>query len=217
MITQDRQQTFAKIQQHVLIAVIRADSPQQAVDTAKALCEGGVLGIEIALTTPNGIEAIEQAARELGDDAVVGAGTVMDAESARRVIDAGGAFVFAPNVNAEVIAAVNQRDRVIVPGALTPTEIAYAWSLGVDMVKLFPANHFGPKYIKDIHGPLPDVKITPTGGVNLDTIKGWLDAGAAALGVGSALVKKDLMRNNDFGGLTDLARRFTDAVAQARN
>jgi 2-dehydro-3-deoxyphosphogluconate aldolase/(4S)-4-hydroxy-2-oxoglutarate aldolase len=105
----------------------------------------------------------------------------------------------------------------MVPGALTPTEIAAAWAAGVDMVKLFPANHFGPKYIKDIHGPMPDVKITPTGGVDLTTIKAWLDAGAAALGVGSALVKKDLMRAGDWAGLTALARQYTVAVAAARS
>ncbi|QNN25490.1 bifunctional 4-hydroxy-2-oxoglutarate aldolase/2-dehydro-3-deoxy-phosphogluconate aldolase [Planctomycetales bacterium ZRK34] len=212
----DRQQTFEKIQQHVLVAVIRGDSPQQAVDTAKALLEGGVMGLEIALTTPGGVKAIEQAVREIGDQGIVGAGTVMDADSAKAVIDAGAAFVFAPNVNLDVIAAVNERDRVMVPGALTPTEIATAWAAGVDMVKLFPANHFGPKYIKDIHGPMPDVKITPTGGVDLTTIKAWLDAGAAALGVGSALVKKDLMRAGDWAGLTELARKYTQAVAEAR-
>lgn len=216
MITMDRQQTFEKIQQHVLVAVIRGDSPQQAVDTAKALLEGGVMGLEIALTTPGGVKAIEQAVREIGDEGIVGAGTVMDADSAKAVIDAGAAFVFAPNVNLDVIAAVNERDRVMVPGALTPTEIATAWAAGVDMVKLFPANHFGPKYIKDIHGPMPDVKITPTGGVDLTTIKAWLDAGAAALGVGSALVKKDLMRAGDWAGLTELARKYTQAVSEAR-
>jgi 2-dehydro-3-deoxyphosphogluconate aldolase/(4S)-4-hydroxy-2-oxoglutarate aldolase len=175
------------------------------------------MGLEIALTTPGGVKAIEQAVREIGDDGIVGAGTVMDAESARAVINAGAAFVFAPNVNLEVIAAVNELDRVMVPGALTPTEIAAAWAAGVDMVKLFPANHFGPKYIKDIHGPMPDVKITPTGGVDLTTIKAWLDAGAAALGVGSALVKKDLMRAGDWAGLTALARQYTVAVAAARS
>lgn len=216
MITMDRQQTFEKIQQHVLVAVIRGESAQQAVDTAKALRDGGVMGLEIALTTPGGVKAIEQAVRELGDEAIVGAGTVMDADSARAVVDAGAAFVFAPNVNFEVVAAVNELDRVMVPGALTPTEIAAAWAAGVDMVKLFPANHFGPRYIKDIHGPMPAVKLTPTGGVDLTTIKAWLDAGAAALGVGSALVKKDLMRAGDWAGLTDLARQYTRAVADAR-
>lgn len=217
MTTMDRAQTLEQIQQNVLVAVIRGDSAQQAVDTAKALLDGGVRGLEIAMTTPDGVKAIEIAARELGNDAIVGAGTVLDAQTARDVIHAGAAFVFAPNVNFDVIETVKSLDRVMVPGALTPSEIAAAWAAGVDMVKLFPANHFGPRYIKDIHGPLPDVKITPTGGVDLTTIREWLDAGAAALGVGSALVKKTLMRESRWDDLTHLAEQYTQAVAAARN
>ncbi|MBI1368098.1 MAG: bifunctional 4-hydroxy-2-oxoglutarate aldolase/2-dehydro-3-deoxy-phosphogluconate aldolase [Planctomycetes bacterium] len=212
----DRAATVQFIEKHTLIAVIRSDSAQQAVDTAKALADGGVLVHEIAMTTPDGLRAIESAASQLGGDCVVGVGTVLDPQTARDAVAAGAAFVFAPNVNLHVIEAVNQMNRPIVPGALTPTEIVTAWSAGVDMVKLFPANHFGPKYIQDIHGPLPHVKITPTGGVDLTTIKAWLDAGAAALGVGSALVKKDLMRRGDWKALSALALQYVQAVRDAR-
>ncbi|MBI1371403.1 MAG: bifunctional 4-hydroxy-2-oxoglutarate aldolase/2-dehydro-3-deoxy-phosphogluconate aldolase [Phycisphaera sp.] len=212
----DREATLAKIQSSTLIAVIRGDSAQQAVDACRALRDGGVVIHEIAMTTPDALDAIRAAVDEFGDTCVVGVGTVLTVEQARGAIDAGAAFVFAPNVNLDVIAEVKRHDKPIVPGALTPTEIVAAWDAGADMVKVFPANHFGPRYLRDIHGPLPHVKLTPTGGVELDNVGEWLNAGAAALGVGSALVRKDLMRSGDWNALSQLAKRFVDAVAAAK-
>ena len=211
----DRTQILQRIQDEALIAVLRCDSAQQAVDTCKALRDGGVTILEVALTTPGGIRAIEQLVTQL-PDCLIGAGTVMSVEAAHQVADAGAAFVFAPNVNLDVIAAAKSRDRVVVPGALTPTEIATAWDAGADVIKLFPANHFGPKYIKDIHGPMPQVKITPTGGVELGNIKDWFAAGAVAVGVGTSMVRKDLVKAGKWTDLSAVARQYVEAVRTAR-
>jgi len=215
MSTHDRPTTMAKIESEKLIAVIRGDSAEQALDACRALRDGGVVIHEIAMTTPNAIHAIRDAVQEFGEDCVVGVGTVLDVESAAAAVAAGAAFVFAPNTDLEVIHEVHGHGRVIVPGALTPTEIVTGWKAGADMIKVFPAGHFGPKYIRDIHGPLPDVKLTPTGGVSLDNVADWLAAGATALGVGSSLVRKDLMRAGDWAGITELAVLYVNAVRDA--
>ena len=207
---------LAQLQERTLIAVIRGDSAEQAVATCHALAAGGVTVHEIAMTTPGALDAIREASAALGHKCLIGVGTVLNAPTAVAAMDAGAQFVFAPNINLEVIETVNEAERVMVPGALTPTEIQFAWEAGADAVKLFPANHFGPKYIKDIHGPMPDVKLLPTGGVDLDTVSDWLGAGAIALGVGSSLVRRDLMRAADWDAMTELARQFVDAVALAR-
>lgn len=207
----ERSSVLGKIEAEALIAVIRSDSADQAVETCRALRDGGVVVQEIAMTTPNGAEAVERAASEL-DDCLIGAGTVLDASTARAVIDAGAAFVFAPNVNPEVIETVRELGRPVVPGALTPTEIAAAVAHGADVVKLFPANYFGPKYIKDIHGPLPGVKITPTGGIHLDNAADWLDAGAFAVGVGTSLIRKNLVREGEWAELTALAEKYASTI-----
>lgn len=212
----DRDATLAQIQERTLIAVIRGDSAEQAVATCHALAAGGVTVHEIAMTTPDALDAIREASADLGHKCLIGVGTVLNAPTANAAMDAGAQLVFAPNINLEVIETVVDAGCVMVPGALTPTEIEFAWEAGADAVKLFPANHFGPRYIRDIHGPMPDVKLLPTGGVDLDTVGDWLGAGAVALGVGSSLVRRDLMRAGDWDTLTDLARQFVDAVALAR-
>ena len=198
-----------------LIAVIRTDSSQLALETCRALAAGGVRVQEIALTTPNGVEAIRQAAAEL-PDCLIGAGTVLTPEQANAVVDAGASFVFAPNTDPAVIETAKSRGVAAVPGALTPTEIATAISAGADVVKLFPANYFGPRYIKDIHGPLPGVRITPTGGINLENLGEWLSAGAIAVGVGTSMVRKDLIREGRWEELATVASRYVEAVAEAR-
>jgi 2-dehydro-3-deoxyphosphogluconate aldolase/(4S)-4-hydroxy-2-oxoglutarate aldolase len=199
-----------------VVAVIRADSAEQLVDVCAALRDGGVVASEITMTTPKALHAIEQASDKLGDSCVIGVGTVLDAETCRAAILAGAQYVVSPSLDLDVIAMARRYGRPVIPGALTPTEIVTAWSAGADMVKVFPANHFGPRYLKDIHGPLPQIKLTPTGGVDLDTAADWIKAGAAALGVGSALVKKELIRKRDFATLTDLAGQYIRIVAEAR-
>lgn len=211
-----RNAILARIETTGIVPVIRADSPDTMVDICKALADGGVDIAEITMTTPKAIRAIEEAADALGDRCVIGVGSVLDPETARAAILAGAQFVFGPTLNTDVIEMAHRYDKPCVPGALTPTEIITAWQAGADLVKVFPANHFGPKYFKDILAPLPQLKITPTGGVDLTTAHAWLDAGAACLGVGSALVKKDLINAGDWAGLTALAKQFTDSVQQWR-
>ena len=212
----DRLATLERLTTTGVVAVIRADSGEQLVNVCRALCAGGVAACEITLTTPGALEAIAQASRTLGDEALVGAGSVLDAATARAAILAGARFIFSPVLNLEVIEMAHRYDCVAVPGALTPTEILSAWSAGADVVKVFPANHFGPQYFKDLHGPMPQVKLTPTGGVDLSTAGDWIRAGAVAVGVGSALVKKDLIAGARWDELSALARQFVDAVAAAR-
>ena len=199
-----------------VIAVIRADSGEQLVNVCRALAAGGVRACEITMTTPGAIEAIAAASKALGSEALVGAGSVLDAPTARAAILAGARFIVSPVLNEEVIQMAHRYDCVAVPGALSPTEIFRAWSAGADVVKVFPANHFGPQYLKDIHGPMPQVKLTPTGGVDLNTAADWIKAGAVAIGVGSSLVKKDLIAGAKWDDLAALARQYVDIVAKAR-
>jgi 2-dehydro-3-deoxyphosphogluconate aldolase/(4S)-4-hydroxy-2-oxoglutarate aldolase len=168
------------------------------------------------MTTPGALEAISAASKALGDEAIIGAGSVLDAATARAAILAGARFIFSPVLNVEVIEMAHRYDCVAVPGALTPTEIITAWSAGADVVKVFPANHFGPQYLRDIHGPMPQVKLTPTGGVDLNTAAEWIKAGAVAIGVGSSLVKKDLISGGKWDELSALAGQYVDIVAKAR-
>jgi 2-dehydro-3-deoxyphosphogluconate aldolase / (4S)-4-hydroxy-2-oxoglutarate aldolase len=212
----DRQATLNDLFNVGVIAVIRADSGEQLVNVCRALSKGGVRACEITMTTPGALEAIAAASRALGEDALIGAGSVLDAATARAAILAGARFIFSPILSVEVIEMAHRYDCVAVPGALTPTEILTAWSAGADVVKVFPANHFGPQYLKDIHGPMPQVKLTPTGGVDLTTAADWIKAGAVAIGVGSSLVKKELINAGKWDELSSLAKQYVDIVAKAR-
>ena len=212
----NRNQVLAEIEATGVVAVIRADSGAQLVDICRALLAGGVTACEITMTTPNAIEAIGRASAELGDQAIIGVGTALDAETARAAILAGAQFVVSPSLDLPTIAMAHRYDRPVMPGALTPTEIVTAWTAGADIVKVFPANHFGPTYFKDLKGPLPHIRLTPTGGVDLTTAADWIKAGAACLGVGSALVKKEFIKAKDWVGLTSLARQYVDIVRTAR-
>lgn len=211
-----RQHYLNQIESSGIIAVIRADNANQAVDICHALADGGVVAWEIAMTTPGALKAIERVADSIGERGVLGVGTVLDSETAVAAIHAGAKFIFSPIVNTDVIAAAHRYDRLVVPGALTPTEIATAWAAGADLVKVFPANHFGPSYLKDIHGPLPFVRMTPTGGVDLQTAPAWIEAGAVALGVGSSLVKKEFLKSSNWGALSQLASEYIRVVKETR-
>jgi 2-dehydro-3-deoxyphosphogluconate aldolase/(4S)-4-hydroxy-2-oxoglutarate aldolase len=215
-IMNDRQSVVADLLATGVIAVIRADSGEQLVNVCRALAEGGVRACEITMTTPGALESIAAAGRSLGEEVLIGAGSVLDACTARAAILAGARFIFSPTLNIETIEMAHRYDCVAVPGALTPTEVLTAWSAGADVVKIFPANHFGPQYLRDIHAPLPQVKLTPTGGVDLNTAADWIKAGAVALGVGSSLVRKDLLASGDWDELSALAKKYVDIVAEAR-
>ncbi|HMF39936.1 MAG TPA: bifunctional 4-hydroxy-2-oxoglutarate aldolase/2-dehydro-3-deoxy-phosphogluconate aldolase [Polyangia bacterium] len=200
-----------------IVPVVRAPSPELAMRAAEAVLAGGISIFEITMTVPNATAAIRSLVDRLGDRAIVGAGTVLDAAAAHACIEAGAAFIVSPGLDLPTIAAAHERGVPIMPGALTPTEVITAWKAGADMVKIFPASAVGgPKYLKALRGPLPDVKLLPTGGVNAQTAGEYIAAGAAALGVGSELVDTAALARGDDAVVTARARELCDAVAAAR-
>lgn len=201
---------------HGLVAIVRIKEPSELIRIAEAIEAGGVRVIEFTTNTPNALEAISQLAREKGDRILLGAGTVLDPETGRAALLAGAQFLVAPNLNPAVIELARRYSKIVVPGALTPTEIVAAWECGADVVKVFPASLGGPQYIKDILGPLSHIRLLPTGGVNLENIPAFMAAGASAVAVGSNLTDPKLIKAGNWAGLTELARRFAEAVRQAR-
>jgi 2-dehydro-3-deoxyphosphogluconate aldolase / (4S)-4-hydroxy-2-oxoglutarate aldolase len=204
------------IEQGGVIAIVRFDRSEDLVRVARAVQAGGVRAIEFTLTTPNALPIIEQSVHEFGNDVLLGAGTVLDAETARAAILAGAEFIVAPTLNPAVIEMCRRYSKVVIPGAFTPTEILTAWECGADFVKVFPAEFGGPAYFKAVLAPLPQVKLIPVGGVSLETVGDFIKAGAVAVAVGSNLVKKSAIAAKRFDELTDVARGFVDAVRQAR-
>ena len=200
-----------------VIAVIRAQSDTQLQDIAKALLDGGVIGIEVTMSTPKAIKGIEKLVDTFGDKIVVGVGTVLDPATAAAAIHAGAEFVFSPVLDIRVIEVAKKLGKVVVPGAYTPTEILTAWSAGADIVKVFPATTLGPGYLNDILAPMPFLKLTPTGGVDLKTAGDWIKAGAVAVGAGSSLISKEAVSKADWAGITATARQFVDIVKAARS
>ncbi len=199
-----------------IIAVIRAQSSEQLVDVAKALREGGVKAIEVTMTTPNALEVIHQVSALMKDDCVIGVGTVLDPETARAAILAGAEFVVAPTLNLKTIHMCRRYSALCVPGAYTPTEILTAWEAGADIVKVFPATGLGPEYFKDILGPLPQIRLSPTGGVSLETVAAFIQAGACGVAVGGNLVSKKALAEKDWKGVTETARLFIQKIQEAR-
>lgn len=213
---EDRSATMARIEASGVVAVVRAQSKVSLVDVAAALAAGGVIAVEITMTSPGALEGIAEIRRNASSDVLVGVGSVLDSETARAAILAGAQFIVAPTFDPQVIEIGHRYGLPVIPGAMTPTEILQAWSEGADAVKVFPANHFGPQYLKDLHGPMPQLKLTPTGGVDLTTVQDWIRAGAFAVGVGSALVQQELLVTGNWNSLTDLARQYVEAVSNAR-
>jgi 2-dehydro-3-deoxyphosphogluconate aldolase/(4S)-4-hydroxy-2-oxoglutarate aldolase len=211
-----KDQLLAEILASGIVAVIRAQSKDQLPGLAAALLEGGVPAIEVTMSTPKALAGIEALADSLGDRAIVGVGTVLDAHTARDAIAAGAQFVVSPVLDEEIIATTKRYGKISVPGAFTPTEILRAWTLGADVVKVFPSTSLGPQYLKDLLAPMPQLRLTPTGGVDLKNAPDWIKAGAACLGVGSSLVTKDALAKNDWPTVTATAKAFVQAVASAR-
>jgi 2-dehydro-3-deoxyphosphogluconate aldolase/(4S)-4-hydroxy-2-oxoglutarate aldolase len=200
-----------------ITAVVRTDSPEELVNVAEAIKKGGVDVIEITMTTPGALDVVSAVAKKFGDEVLIGAGTVLDAETARAVFLAGGEFVVSPVWSPELIAMCRRYSKPCVPGAFTPTEIMAAWDAGADMVKVFPASLGGPALIKAIRGPLPQIPLVPTGGVKLDNTAEFIRAGSAMVAVGGNLVNKDLVKAKKFDEMTELARRFKEEVAKGRS
>lgn len=193
------------------IAVVRLDDLTEAVPLCRALIAGGMRIAEFTLTCPDAPAAIARVRQELGDEILVGAGTVLDPKGARQSIDSGAQFLVTPLVAPEVVAAGREAGIPVVCGAMTPTEIYAASHAGAEFVKVFPAGRLGPSYLKDILGPLPGLKLVPTGGIDLENCAEFLRAGAYTVAIGSNLVSKKRVAEKDWAGLSDLARRYVDA------
>jgi 2-dehydro-3-deoxyphosphogluconate aldolase/(4S)-4-hydroxy-2-oxoglutarate aldolase len=212
----DKLEMMEWIQETGVIAIMRAKSSDQLLAAADAIKAGGVQAIEVTMTTPGALDVIRQATERYGADVLFGVGSVLDPESARAAILAGAQFVVSPTLNLKTIELCHRYAIPVVPGAYTPTEILTAWEAGADMVKVFPASVGGPAYFKAVKAPLPQVKLVPVGGVNLDTTADFIRAGADAVGVGSALVSQKLLDAGDFAALTERARRLRQEVAKGR-
>lgn len=211
-----KQQYLQQIADAGVIAVIRAPSKDILIDIAQALMAGGVPSIEVTMSTPNAIAGIEMLASKFGDRCVVGVGTVLDGETARDAIAAGAQFVVSPMFEEKIVENCKRLEKIVIPGAFTVTEIMRAWKAGADVVKVFPSTSLGPTYFKDVLAPLPQLKLTPTGGVDVKNAGDWIKAGAVFVGAGSALVSKDAMVNKDWKSIETNAKAFVDATKAAR-
>jgi 2-dehydro-3-deoxyphosphogluconate aldolase/(4S)-4-hydroxy-2-oxoglutarate aldolase len=211
-----KDQCLKQIADAGVVAVIRAKSKDQLVGIAEALLAGGVPTIEVTMSTPDAIAGIEMLAGSFGDKAVIGVGTVTDAATAGNAIKAGAQFVVSPVFDQEVVATAQKFGRIVIPGAFTPTEILRAWSAGADVVKVFPSTALGPQYFKDLLAPLPQLRLTPTGGVDLKNAGDWIRAGAVFVGAGSSLVTKDALAKNDWASVTANAKAFVEIIRAAR-
>ncbi len=207
-----RETTLKRILDGGIVAVVRSEASEPLVKVVEALALGGVTAAEITFTVPDAVEVIRAVRRAVGDSIVLGAGTVLDPETARAAILAGAEYIVAPIVNVEVIRLCRRYDKAVMPGAFTPTEVVSAWEAGADIVKIFPADVGGPAYLKALRGPLPQVRMMPTGGVDLSTAESFLKAGACCLGVGGSLVDPKAVASGDFGRIRDLASQFAAIV-----
>jgi 2-dehydro-3-deoxyphosphogluconate aldolase/(4S)-4-hydroxy-2-oxoglutarate aldolase len=199
-----------------LVAVVRSQDSQQLVEVVRALADGGVTTVEITMTVPGALDVVRQVRQALGDRVLLGAGTILDPETARAAFLAGAEYLVAPTVHVDVIKLCQRYDKLVMPGAFTPTEILTAWEAGADIVKVFPAEVVGPAFFKAVRGPLPQIRMMPTGGVDLNTAAAFLKAGACCLGVGSQLVEPAAVARRDFDRIRDLARQYVDIVRKTR-
>jgi 2-dehydro-3-deoxyphosphogluconate aldolase/(4S)-4-hydroxy-2-oxoglutarate aldolase len=211
-----RDAIVATIERTGIVAIVRMKEPGKLRAVVDAIAEGGVRVLEVTMTVPGAVELIRQLAPTLPPDFLLGAGTVLDADTVARVVDAGARFVVSPVFRRSVIAACHERDVPAMPGCFTPTEILEAWDAGADVVKVFPATALGPTYLKDVRAPLPQVKLMPTGGVTLENAGDWLWAGAVAVGVGSALLDTKAIATGHYEVLRANAERIVANVRAAK-
>src|SRR5438067_1362534 len=200
-----------------IVAVVRSPDSQQLVEAARALAEGGVSVVEITMTVPHALDVLRQVRQALGDRVLLGAGTILDAETARAALLAGAEYLVAPTLNLDVIRLCQRYDKLVMPGAFTPTEVLAAWEAGADIVKVFPAEVVGPAFFKALRGPLPQIRLMPTGGVDLSTAASFLKAGACCLGVGGQLVEPRAVAEGNFDRIRDLARQYVAVVQRVRS
>ncbi len=210
-------QVAARIIEIGIVPVVRASSDRHAIHAAEAVCQGGIPIVEMTMTVPGAIEVIAQLVKSVGSEVLIGAGTVLDVETARRCIDAGAEFIVSPGLDVETVAFVNRLGKLMIAGALTPTEVIRAWKSGSDFVKIFPCGAVGgAKYINSLKAPLPQVPLIPTGGVNLNTAAEFIQAGAAALGIGSELVSASALTSGNLNEIVEASRKYVAIVRDAR-
>ena len=211
-----KEQILAMLENPGVIAVVRAKSVEQVLPLSEALLDAGFRAIEITMTTPNALEGIRKASAQFSKTASIGVGTVLNAETARRALDAGAEFIVSPITKPEIAQVAGAAARPVMLGAYTPTEAQLAFEAGTDYVKLFPADTLGPGYIKALRAPLPHLRIVPTGGVTLDNIFDFFAAGCPAVGLGSSLIAKNVLEKNDWAALKKVATEFVGAAQLAR-
>ena len=213
----NKQQVRGRIAEIGVVPVVRASSAREAHLAADAVRDGGIPIVEITMTVPGAVDVIRDLVKSSGANVLVGAGTVLDADAARRCIDAGAQFLVTPGFDLKTVEFAVREGTVIMAGALTPTEVITAWKAGADFVKVFPCGSVGgAKYIKALRGPLPQVPLVPTGGVNLNNAAEFIEAGAVALGIGGELVEAAALKAGKLDVITENARRFMEIVKQSR-
>jgi 2-dehydro-3-deoxyphosphogluconate aldolase/(4S)-4-hydroxy-2-oxoglutarate aldolase len=213
----NKQKVRDRIAEIGVVPVVRASSSREALIAAEAVCQGGIPIVEITMTVPGAVEVIRELSKSSGSEVLIGAGTVLDPETARRCLDAGAQFLVSPGLNLPTVELAVREQILIMAGALTPTEVITAWNAGSDFVKIFPCGQVGgAKYIKALKGPLPQIPLVPTGGVNLNTAAEFIEAGAAALGIGGELVQADALKSGESQIIVENARKFLEIVKQTR-
>jgi 2-dehydro-3-deoxyphosphogluconate aldolase/(4S)-4-hydroxy-2-oxoglutarate aldolase len=213
----DKQAVRDRITQIGIVPVVRAASPREAHLAAEAVCQGGIPIVEITMTVPGALDVIRELTKNAASELLVGAGTVLNADTARRCLDAGAQFLVSPGFNPHTVELAVREGKLIMAGALTPTEIITAWEAGSDFVKVFPCGQVGgAKYIRALKGPLPHIPLVPTGGVNLNTAAEFIEAGCVALGVGGELVQPDALKSGNLEIIIENARKFLAIVTQTR-
>ena len=212
-----REEVWQYISEIGIVPVVRAPSPELAIAAAEAVCAGGISIVEITMTVPGAISVIQELTRSMGRQILVGAGTVLGAETAARCLDAGAEFLVSPGFDFETVKLANLQEKLIMAGALTPTEVITAWKAGSDFVKVFPCGNVGgASYIRALRAALPQIPMVPTGGVNLETAADFLCAGASALGIGGELISAVALKSGNWDAITENARRFFTIVRQSR-
>jgi 2-dehydro-3-deoxyphosphogluconate aldolase/(4S)-4-hydroxy-2-oxoglutarate aldolase len=213
----EREKISASIINEGLVAIVRVHQPELALPIAKALVAGGIRAVELTMTIPNALDAIRTIDRELGNEVLLGVGTVIDDDTCKAAIDAGAKYIISPITKPSLVENAHAMNRPVMLGAYTPSEAQTAYEAGSDFIKIFPADSLGPNYIKALLAPLTHLKIIPTGGVNLDTMESFLAAGSAALGIGSSLLKKNIINSENWSELECLSKQHVDKLAELKS
>ena len=211
-----RTDIIARIAELGLVAIIRTPTRELVLPACEAIIKGGLTVVEVTMTVPDALIALREMSEKFGTQALIGAGTILNAEQCHAAIDAGAEFIVTPITKPEIVEAAHQRNKPVMLGAYTPTEAQLAHEAGADFIKIFPADKLGPSYVKNIRAPLPHLRVVPTGGVDLQTAPEFLKAGCVALGVGSSLVSADILKNENWAELTRVSAEFARVVREAR-